>query len=112
MKNVVLWICIFTMSFLLLAGCTRGNVAENGVNPGREMRENARNNDLYKDESLFMENVQEEAEHWKENVEQGIDNTQESIERGMDDLQDDFSDNTMTDNNEITAQSGMTGQEM
>ena len=112
MKNIVLWISVFLMSFLLLAGCARGNVAENGVNSGEEMRSNVRSNDLYEDDTLFMEDVEEEAEHLKENAEQGIDNAQESLERGMHDLQEDFTDNTTSDNEEITAQSGMTGREM
>lgn len=106
MKNkAFLWALILTGTMILFAGCSRGDVAEHGVDSRSEVRRSVGENDLYEDESLFMEDMEEGAEHLWDETEHGIDNAQQKAEEGIEDIMDGAHENS-----EIMAQSDTTDQ--
>lgn len=105
MKNKAFLALLLTIAMAMFTGCSRGDVAEHGVDAESEVQRRVGGNDLYEDESLFMEETEEGAEHLWEETQHGIDKAQQKTEEGIEDIMD-----GSHENNEITTQSNMTNQ--
>ena len=90
--KLILWVLTLVVTTVLFAGCSRGDVAQNGVNPGENVSRSSdmdqREENLYEDDDLFMDDVEEGIDDAGNMIEEGVDDTADALENGVDAVED------------------------